>query len=230
MWLCLALNTPKGACHVVDVFQNPPVQSTQQLLTLPVVKECGVVAFSATTIKKELQHKRVSMRVQTLPCSDWSVKPDCTAQAIPLKVSYSLTNYAVMSHWVELQLRKPGKLLSTRKATKIIQKTIKVEDPSARYVQWVRLVFRDPLPDEITAEKVLAYIFRRQQPQEQWTAKKMIQVLETMACSHKRARIMFSFVCGWMRKKLPDSYLLACLPDYNSVWNFLAVFMNYGMQ
>lgn len=229
MWLCLACNTSAGACKVVDVFNEHAVNTPQDLLQLPVVQECGVVAFSANSIHTELKHKRVSLRVQSVPSSKWSDKPDCDGMDIPLKTNCVLTKYALMSHWVELQLRKPGKLLSVRKANKIIERLIDLKNVSPRYVQWVRLVFRDPVPHTVDTLHVLTYIFRRQQPQEQWTARGVIQVIEDMAAKHKRARIMFSYACAWVRKKLPESYLLACLPDYNSVWNFLAVFLNYGM-
>lgn len=231
MWLCLVLNTPEGACRVVDVFENPPVTSTKHLLSLPVVQECGVVAFSATSIHTELKHKRVSMCVEKLPSTKWTDKPDCDAPLITLKAPSLLTKYAVMSHWFELQLRKPGKLLSTKKAQKIINKAKPdtTLDVTPRFVQWVRLVFRDPLPPNVDAQLVMKHINRRQQPQEQLTAKNVIEVLECMAAKHKRVQVMFSYACFWVRKKLPDSYLLACLPTYNSVWNFLAVALNHGM-
>ena len=222
--LTLIFNTLRGAQSIYDLYLTHPPRTEHELLQLPLIQYSEFVRCLGD-VPTCLKHKHASVLVSTLPQVHKLVK-QCDAPPIPLKTPSLLHTFALASQWCERMLRAQGKLLSVRKARRIIEKHWVSDNVPDNVLNLVRNVFREPIPPGIEPLAVLDYVHTRVQPQNQITPKQVLEVMETMANDHERARRLFTFASRWARCRLPDQPLFACIPDANSLWNMLAIFMN----
>jgi len=222
--LTLIFNTHCGKRSIYDLFLSEAPVTEQDLMDLPLVQLSSVVRFLGD-VETCLKHKHVSILVNHLP-PVYKLVSKCDLPHIPLIKPSLLQAFAVASQWCESMLRSEGKILSIRKAKRVIEKYWLSEAVLPPVLQLVRVVFRQPLPNHIEPLAVFDYLHTKVQPQNQVTPKQVLEVLESMAKKHPRARLLFAFTARWARERLPDQPLFACIPDSDSLWNLLSIYMN----
>ena len=222
--LTLVFNTLRGARSIYDLYVTPQPLTEHELLQLPLVQYSNVVGCLGD-VPKCLKHKHASILVTELP-EVHKLVSQCDAPPIPVKANTLLHMFAVSAQWCESMIRAQGKLLSARKAKRIIEKHWVSNKVPDTVLNVARAVFREPIPPGIEPLAVLDYMHTRVMPQNWLTPKQVLTVMEEMAHEHERARRLFTFTAKWARNRLPDQPLFACIPDTDSLWNLLAIFMN----
>lgn len=222
--LTIIFNTRRGARSIYDLFLTNPPRTEAELLSVPLVQYSSVIR-AVGDVPACLKHKHASLLVEELPQIHKLVQRS-TAPHIPLKHPSLLHTFAIAAQYSEEMLRTDGKLLSVRKAKRVLKNHWVSDTVSDAVLQAVRTVFREPLPKGIEHLAVIDYLHTRTQPHKQLTPKQVLQTLEDMAIKYERARTLFAFTAAWARNRLPGQPLFACVPDYNSLYNLLSIFMN----